>query len=167
MCAYLCLSHVLSLSLYLSVSLSPSLSLFLCLSLSLSLSLTFSLSGCLSLGPYTFKDNHSVFFLSLTFSPRTALFYVGSLIGFLISSYSVATDCRGKMENSTQPLNITVVRYYCLQVESVVSKTCITIGGAVAQSVEHATPGEEVLGSIPAVAARTLLVMGWVGVSVM
>ena len=31
-------------------------------------------------------------------------------------------------------------------------------GGAVAQSVERATPGEEVLGSIPAVAARSLLV---------
>ena len=27
-------------------------------------------------------------------------------------------------------------------------------GGAVAQSVEHATPAEEVMGSIPAVAAR-------------
>ena len=31
-------------------------------------------------------------------------------------------------------------------------------GGAVAQLVEHATPGEEVPGSIPAVAARSLLV---------
>ena len=31
-------------------------------------------------------------------------------------------------------------------------------GGAVAHSVEHATPGEEVLGSIPAVAALSLLV---------
>ena len=31
-------------------------------------------------------------------------------------------------------------------------------GGAVAQSVERATPGEEVSGSIPAVAARSLLV---------
>ena len=31
-------------------------------------------------------------------------------------------------------------------------------GGAVAQSVEHAPPGEEVLDSIPAVAARSLLV---------
>ena len=31
-------------------------------------------------------------------------------------------------------------------------------GGAVAQSVECATPGEEVKGSIPAVAARSLLV---------
>ena len=31
-------------------------------------------------------------------------------------------------------------------------------GGAVAQSVEHATPGEEVPGSIPGVAARSLLV---------
>ena len=31
-------------------------------------------------------------------------------------------------------------------------------GGAVAQSVECTTPGEEVLGSIPAVAARSLLV---------
>ena len=31
-------------------------------------------------------------------------------------------------------------------------------GGAVAQSVERATPGEEVPGSIPAVAARFLLV---------
>ena len=31
-------------------------------------------------------------------------------------------------------------------------------GGAVAQLVERATPGEEVLGLIPAVAARFLLV---------
>ena len=31
-------------------------------------------------------------------------------------------------------------------------------GGEVAQSVERATPGEEVPGSIPAVAARSLLV---------
>ena len=31
-------------------------------------------------------------------------------------------------------------------------------GGAVAQSVERATPGEEVLGSIPAVVAHSLLV---------
>ena len=31
-------------------------------------------------------------------------------------------------------------------------------GGAVAQSVERATPGEEVPGSIPAVAAHSLLV---------
>ena len=37
--------------------------------------------------------------------------------------------------------------------------------GAVAQSVERATPGEEVLGSIPALAARYLLV--GVGVSIM
>ena len=32
------------------------------------------------------------------------------------------------------------------------------MGGAVAQSVERATPGEEIPGSIPAVAARSLLV---------
>ena len=32
------------------------------------------------------------------------------------------------------------------------------MGGAVAQSVERATPGEEVPGSIPAGAARSLLV---------
>ena len=38
-------------------------------------------------------------------------------------------------------------------------------GGAVAQSVERATPGEEVPGSIPAVADGSLL--GWVGVSKM
>ena len=31
-------------------------------------------------------------------------------------------------------------------------------GGAVAQSVERATPGEEVLGATPAMAARSLLV---------
>ena len=31
-------------------------------------------------------------------------------------------------------------------------------GGAVAQSAERAAPGEEVVGSIPTVAARTLLV---------
>ena len=35
---------------------------------------------------------------------------------------------------------------------------CLTEGGAVAQSVERATPGEEVPGSIPAAAARSLLV---------
>ena len=34
----------------------------------------------------------------------------------------------------------------------------IKFGGAVAQAVECATPGEEVAGSIPAVAARSLLV---------
>ena len=33
----------------------------------------------------------------------------------------------------------------------------LTMGGAVGQSVERATPGEEVPGSIPAVAARSLL----------
>ena len=33
-----------------------------------------------------------------------------------------------------------------------------TCGGAVAQSVERPTPGEEVLGSTPAMAARSLLV---------
>ena len=33
-----------------------------------------------------------------------------------------------------------------------------TLGGALAQLVEHVTPGEEVPGSIPAVAARSLLV---------
>ena len=38
-----------------------------------------------------------------------------------------------------------------------VSLKC-ALGGAVAQSVERATPGEEVPGSIPAVAARSLLV---------
>ena len=32
------------------------------------------------------------------------------------------------------------------------------MGDAVAKSVELATPGEEVLGSIPAVAARSLLI---------
>ena len=33
----------------------------------------------------------------------------------------------------------------------------LVIGGAVTQSVERATPGEEVPGSIPALAARPLL----------
>ena len=36
--------------------------------------------------------------------------------------------------------------------------THILMGGAVAQSVERATPGEEVQGPIPAVATRSLLV---------
>ena len=35
---------------------------------------------------------------------------------------------------------------------------CRLTGGAVAQSVEHATPGDAVRGSIPAVAASSLLV---------
>ena len=34
----------------------------------------------------------------------------------------------------------------------------LTNGGTVAQLVELATPGEEIVGSIPAVAARSLLV---------
>ena len=38
-------------------------------------------------------------------------------------------------------------------------------GGAIAQSVERATPGEEVPGSIPAVGRP--LFTGWVGVSIM
>ena len=37
-------------------------------------------------------------------------------------------------------------------------KRLLSEGGAVAQSVERATPDEEVPGSIPAVAARSLLV---------
>ena len=35
---------------------------------------------------------------------------------------------------------------------------CVGMECAVAQSVEHATPGEEVVGSIPAVAALSLMV---------
>ena len=38
------------------------------------------------------------------------------------------------------------------------NESTYTYGGAVAQSVERATPGEEVLGSISAVAAGSLLV---------
>ena len=38
------------------------------------------------------------------------------------------------------------------------SPRCLIVGGAGAQSVERATPGEKVMGSIPAVAARSLLV---------
>ena len=37
-------------------------------------------------------------------------------------------------------------------------RICSLSRGAVAQSVKRATPGEEVLGSIPDVAARSLLV---------
>ena len=46
-----------------------------------------------------------------------------------------------------------------------VSSVCVCGGGgAVAQSVERATPGEEVLDSIP---ADRPLPTGWVGVSIM
>ena len=41
---------------------------------------------------------------------------------------------------------------------SIRSKLLFLKGGAVAQSVERATPGQEVPGSIPAVAAHSLLV---------
>ena len=41
---------------------------------------------------------------------------------------------------------------------SCILSTLLQPGGAVAQSVERATPGEEVPGSILAVAARSLLV---------
>ena len=37
-------------------------------------------------------------------------------------------------------------------------KSTINKGGAVAQSVERATPGEEFMGPVPAIAARSLLV---------
>ena len=46
----------------------------------------------------------------------------------------------------------------------IVAQRALRMGGAVAQSVERATPGQEVPGSIPAVAARPT---GWVGVSIM
>ena len=47
-----------------------------------------------------------------------------------------------------------------LKAETECSFDCVFffLGGGVAQLVERATPGEEVLGSIPAVAARSLLV---------
>ena len=47
-----------------------------------------------------------------------------------------------------------------MYIQGVGYSICFTLlpGGAVAQSVERATPGEEVPGSIPAVAARSLLV---------
>ena len=44
-------------------------------------------------------------------------------------------------------------------------KTLCLLGGAVAQKVERATPGENILGSIPAVTAP--LPSGWVSVSIM
>ena len=43
---------------------------------------------------------------------------------------------------------------------------CVCVCVGLAQSVERATPGEEVPSSIPAVAARSLPT-GWVGVSIM
>ena len=47
-----------------------------------------------------------------------------------------------------------VIRAGCMLI-----KQCVRlVGGAVAQSVERATAGEEVLGPIPVVAARSLLV---------
>ena len=54
--------------------------------------------------------------------------------------------------------------YVCVCVCVCMNSTWIIIclpiwGGAVAQSVEPATPGQEVPGSIPAVAARSLLVV--------
>ena len=50
--------------------------------------------------------------------------------------------------------------YWCIFLRCVMRCKIIIIflGGAVAQSVERATPGEEVPGLIPAVAARSLLV---------
>ena len=42
--------------------------------------------------------------------------------------------------------------------ENLIISSSFELGDEVAQSVERATPGEEVLGSIPSVAARSLLV---------
>ena len=52
----------------------------------------------------------------------------------------------------TRTLSTSVFRLSLLAPDCALS--CGTNGGAVPQSVERATPGEEVLGSIPAVAAR-------------
>ena len=50
--------------------------------------------------------------------------------------------------------------YFCLHLLPILRQRVyiLGMGGAVAQSVERATPGEEILGSITAVAARSLLV---------
>ena len=50
-----------------------------------------------------------------------------------------------------------VVAFYTFDI-FIFSIGSIITGGAVAQLVERATPGEEVPGSIPAMAARSLLV---------
>ena len=54
-----------------------------------------------------------------------------------------ALDCSKFLKNCTFTIKMTAAREE---------------GGAVAQSAERSTPGEEVPGSIPAVAARSLLV---------
>ena len=51
-----------------------------------------------------------------------------------------------------------VVIFCCFFVGTEIFKNFLHSRRAVAQSVERATPGEEVSGSIPAVAARSLLV---------
>ena len=48
--------------------------------------------------------------------------------------------------------------FFKYQLLSFWTVSCLKGGGAVAQSVERATPGEEVPDSIPAAAARSLLV---------
>ena len=54
---------------------------------------------------------------------------------------------------STKGAGVAKIFLFCLP-----SSTYRREGGAVSQSVERATPGEEVEGSIPAVGARSLLV---------
>ena len=71
------------------------------------------------------------------------------------STHEVSKDISGNLDIITGPLgNVrSVSLVLCLWIQWTLS-----IGAAEAQSVEHATPGEEVLGSIVAVAARSLLV---------
>ena len=58
--------------------------------------------------------------------------------------------CIYPFENKKKsPTEMNLIDFYCVHIH---------VGGAVAQSVERATPGQEVPGSIPAVAARSLLV---------
>ena len=48
---------------------------------------------------------------------------------------------------------------YCISLAALLCRlTLRSQGGAVAQTVERTTPGEEIPGSIPAVAAHSLLV---------
>ena len=74
-----------------------------------------------------------------------------------VGRISTVTNLKRNAEYELLAYNTTsLLALYCPNVKEIVSP--VLLRGAVAQSVERATPGEEVMGSIAAVAARSPLV---------
>ena len=94
--------------------------------------------------------------LTLSISDSVLFFFAVNLSHYLTSSNFLCY-----LFNSCLPLLFTLSLPLCLSSFRPLSTLSLSLwggGGAVARSVERSTPGEEIPGSIPAVAARSLLI---------